>query len=162
MALLWSYSDQQGIKPISANNEPKWEQLAIEVQYAKLKDMMGADFYQDVINNPATTWNAKLIDGGTYTKGTITYEFAGLKTVLSFLLYSRYIIEINAQDTYAGFMQNENPNAQHISFGQKKDLKSTMNVQAEKHWADCRDFVCENSTEFPYAKFTTSGNFYFM
>jgi len=136
--------------------------MATEVQYVKLKELMGADFYQDVINNAETTANAKLIDGGTYTKDGVTYEFAGLKYVLSFLFYERYIMEIDAQDTYAGIMQNENTNARHSAYAQKKNMGQVMKILAERHWRDCRDYVCENSSDFPYAKFTTSGNIYYM
>ena len=89
MSLLWTYTDQQAIRPISENKQQDWEGLATEVQFVKLKEFMGADFYQDVVQNPTTTANAKLIDGGTYTNGTLTYQFQGLKYVLSYLLYAR-------------------------------------------------------------------------
>ena len=135
--------------------------MATEVQYRKLKDMMGADFYQDVINNPTGIWNKKLIDGDSYTKDGVDYTFAGLKYVLSFLFYARYLLEIDAQDTFAGIMQNDNENARHSSLAQKKNMAQEMNRQAEQQWSDCRDFVCENSTEYPYAKFKSSGRFYF-
>ena len=162
MALLWTYSEQQAIKPISANNEPKWEQIATEVQYVKLKEMIGADFHQDIISNPTGTYNALLIAGGTYTKDGVTYTYAGLKAVLSFLFFERYIMEGDAQDTFAGFMQNDNENARHISFAQKKDIASNMRTLARNHWNDCYGFVCENSAEFPYASVKTSGKFYFI
>ena len=157
LALLWLYSDQETIKPISENNEQKWAQMADEVQTVKLKELMGPDFYQDVTQNPTGTWNAKLINGDTYTKNAITYEFKGLKYVLSYLFYARYIMEINAQDTFSGLMEADNDNARHVSFAQKKNMSGEMRGIAEDHWKDCQDFVCANSSEFPYAKFKTSG-----
>lgn len=123
---------------------------------------MGADFYQDVLANPADTWNARLLDGYTYDIGEVSYTFAGLKYVLSFLFYERYIMEINAQDTYAGLMQNDNENAAHISFAQKKNMAQEMRKIANDYWKDCLQFVCENSSEFPYASVKTSGRFYFI
>jgi hypothetical protein len=162
LALLWSFDDQQTIKPISANNEGKWEQLATEVQLIKLKELMGADFVQDVLANPTGTWNKKLIDGDTYDISEVSYTFAGLKYVLSFLFYERYIMEIDAQDTFAGMMRNENENAAHISFAQKKNMAQEMRRIANDHWKDCYQFVCENSDEFPYAAVKTSGRFYFI
>ena len=162
MALLWDFDDQQAIKPISENNEQKWSQLATEVQFIKLKELMGKDFYHDVKNNPTGTWNKKLIDGDSYTVGGVSYTFAGLQYVLSFLLYSRYIVEINAQDTFAGLMQNDNENASHVGFAQKKNMADKMDELAREHWNDCYDFVCENSAEFPYANFKTSGKIYYI
>lgn len=162
MALLWTYDDQQDIKPISQNNEQKWEQMATEVQFVKLKEMMGDDFYHDVISNPTSTWNQKLIDGATYTVDGVDYTFAGLKYVLAFLFYQRYVMEIDAQDTFIGHMINDNVNASHVSFGQKKNIAMEMKRIADEHWKDCKQFVCENSDEFPYASFTTSGRFKFM
>ena len=160
MALLWDFDDQQAIKPISANNEQKFAQLAAEVQLIKLKELMGADFYQDVLANSGDTWNGRLIDGYTYTIGTVPYTFAGLKYVLAFLFYERYIMEIDAQDTYVGIMRNENENAAHIGFAQKKNMAQEMRRIANDHWKDCYQFVCENSAEFPYAQVKTSGRFY--
>ena len=160
MALLWDFDDQQAIKPISPNNEQKFAQLAAEVQLIKLKELMGADFYQDVLANPTGTWNAKLIDGATYAVGEVDYTFAGLKSVLSFLFYERYIMEIDAQDTYVGLMRNDNDNATHVGFAQKKNMAQEMRRIANDHWKDCYQFVCENSVEFPYAQVKTSGRFY--
>lgn len=157
MALLWTYSDQQAIRKISANNELKWEPIATEVQFVKLKELMGDNFYQDVVGNPTGTWNVKLIDGDTYTKDGVNYTFSGLKYVLAYLFYERYIMEIDAQDTFVGFMKNDNVNASHVGFAQKKNMGMEMKRIADKHWQDCRDFVCENASEFPYAKFTRSG-----
>lgn len=162
MALLWDFDDQQAIKPISANNEGKFAQLAAEVQLIKLKELMGADFYQDVLANSTDTWNAKLLDGATYDINDVSYTFAGLKYVLAFLFYERYIMEIDAQDTYVGFMRNENPNAVHVGFAQKKNMAQEMRRVANDHWKDCYLFVCENSVEFPYAQVKTSGRFYFI
>ena len=162
MALLWDFDDQQTIKPISANNEQKWSQIATEVQDIRLKELMGADFYQDLLGNADGTYNKKLIDGATYTIGEVDYTFSGLKYVLSYLFYERYVMEINAQDTFVGFMQNENPNADHISFAQKKELAKEMKRIANSHWKDCWLFVCENSTEFPYATVKTSGRIWYI
>ena len=160
MALLWTFDEQQTIKPISANNEQKFAQLASEVQLIKLKELMGADFVQDVLANPDSTWNAKLLDGATYDINDVSYTFAGLKYVLAFLFYERYIMEIDAQDTYVGLMRNENPNATHVGFAQKKNMAQEMRRIANDYWKDCYQFVCENSEEFPYAQVKTSGKFY--
>jgi hypothetical protein len=157
LALLWTYSEQQTIRKISENNEQKWEAIATEVQFVKLKELMGANFYQDLVQNPGTAPNAKLLDGGTYTNGDITYQFKGLKYVLAYLFYERYIMEINAQDTFVGLMQNNNVNAQHTSYAQKKNMAQEYCRVAEAHWKDCQDFVCANAADYPYASFTKSG-----
>ena len=136
MSLLWTYTDQQAIRPISENKQQDWEGLATEVQFVKLKEFMGADFYQDVVQNPTTTANAKLIDGGTYTNGTLTYQFQGLKYVLSYLLYARYILESDAQDSFAGFMQIDSENARHSSFAQKKNIAEEQKNLAWGYWND--------------------------
>lgn len=156
MALLWTFTDQQSIRKISANNQINWEQLAEEVQFVKLKDLMGADFYQDVISNPTGTWNKKLIDGGTYEVGDVTYEYGGLKAVLSYLFFERYIMESDIQDTFSGMKKNDIDEAVHLGLNQKKGYAQEMNRVAIKHWEDALKFVCENSSEFPYAKVKTS------
>ena len=127
---------------------------------------------EEIWENPLLLGNQKLTDKEKIKNRNgwdlildldgVDYVFAGLKHVLAFLFYQRYIMEIDAQDTFIGHMINDNVNASHVGFAQKKNMGMEMKRIAEDHWSDCKHFVCENSDEFPYAKFTSSGRMSFM
>jgi len=160
MSLLITYNDQQLIKPISANNEEKWTPIANEVQLTKLKELLPIDFYYDLIANPTNEWYAKLIAGGTYTVGNVTYEFAGLKTVLAFFIYERYISESAVNDTYSGFVFKNNDDSRAMSWAEKKNLMSEVRTVAKTHFDDCWRFVMNNASNFIYYGYTSNDGIY--
>ena len=50
--LLWTYANQQTIKPIAANfPQTKFEQIMEETQVEDLQKLLGFEFYQDIIQN---------------------------------------------------------------------------------------------------------------
>ena len=84
MNLLWTSAEQQTIRPISANNlTRRFDRLAELTQVKDLKPLLGYDMFQDLIQKSATTANAKLLTGGTFTYNGVSYTFDGLKYVLA-------------------------------------------------------------------------------
>jgi hypothetical protein len=162
MTALWKYSDQQDIKPISKNNEQRFNQLAIETQVKELPTLLGEKFYQDLIQNPDTPEHVKLLDGGTYVLDGFTYEFAGLKYVLSYFLYSKYILENEIADTFGGMVRKNFEDSQPISQGQKKNLMREMDVIGNSYFAECAQFLNANSSDYPHWNCATrKKKFYF-
>ena len=43
--MIMTFAQQQDLKPISANNEYKWDQIGIEVYETKLVPLFGESFY---------------------------------------------------------------------------------------------------------------------
>ena len=80
MTALWLSSEQQTIRPISDNNlTRKFNRLAELTMIKDLKPLLGYDMFQDLIQHPTATANAKLLAGGTFTYNGVTYTFDGLK-----------------------------------------------------------------------------------
>jgi hypothetical protein len=52
MLLLLSFNEQNTIKPISLNNEDRYNQIATEVESLELDKLLGYAFYQAVAANP--------------------------------------------------------------------------------------------------------------
>ena len=57
MTILWTYEDQQRIKPFSENNYKKFDELARSTMVKDLKPLLGFDMFQDIIQNSTTTAN---------------------------------------------------------------------------------------------------------
>ena len=151
MALLWTLSDQQAIKPISPNfPEPKWNQLANEVQVNDLQKLIGFDFYQDLIQNSTSTANAALLDGGSYVYNSVTYVYSGLKYVLSYLLFAQYIKHSSIHDTFGGFVHKQFEESREINKGEQSNYHNDFRKVAFKYWEECACFMRANSDDYPY------------
>lgn len=149
MTLLWTIAEQQAIKAISKNRVSDFDKLAEEVQLVDLQPLMGFDFYQDIIQNPTTIWNAKLLDGGTFTYGGRDYIYSGLKYVLAYFLYARHIGQSNEMDTFSGLVEKNLDDSSRADLGIIKNRQNSIRKIANSHWADCEKFIIANITEFP-------------
>ncbi len=151
MALLWTYANQQTIKPISANfPQGEFKQMMEEVQVEDLQKLLGFDFYQDIIQNPTDTWNAKLLDGGEYEYNSVTYFYEGLKYVLAYFAYARYVKISSKKDTATGFVSKQFEDSRQINIGKELNLHKDFIKIAFKYWEECQKFLSANSSEFAY------------
>lgn len=152
MNLLWTAAQQQAIKKISLNRiEKNFEKLAEETQVGDLQPLLGFEMFQDIIQNPTTEWNSKLLDGGTYTYSGVTYIYSGLVYCLAYYLYARYVAESNEFDTYIGMVEKNNVDSHHLGSGSVKNRVNSIRQIANKHWEDCQRFIQANISEFPKA-----------
>ena len=150
-ALLWTYANQQTIKPISPNYpQEAFNQIAEEVQVEDLQKLLGFAFYQDIIQNPATTENAALLDGGTYEVSGVTYFYEGLKYVLAYFFYSRYIRISFKKDTYGGFVAKKFEESIRLNKGEESNYHKDFRKIAGKYWEECECFIKANSADYPY------------
>jgi len=150
MALLLSYSQQQAIKPISANNEGKYAQLAAEVEEKELRSLLGVALLQDIQSNPTSTNNVLLLDGDEFEDcygNTITHK--GIRYLLAYLNYSRYIWESDISDTFTGFVVKNRQESEMLTDGRRKSLQLTMREIAMQEWILIKDYLDEK-----YANFT--------
>lgn len=155
MERLLLYSKQQEIKPISNNNANRYDQLALEVENSELLDLISIEMYQDLLNNPTTTDNANLLNGCSFTNGngnTITHH--GLRYVLAYLNYSRYIAESSIVDSYTGFVQQNRQESTHISDGLITRMQNANRKIALTAWETIREFLDLNYTQYPYWIYT--------
>ena len=151
MALLWTYTEQQTIKAISANQpEALFDKLGEEVQVEDLQNMLGFKFYQDIVQNPDSTANAALLDGGTYTVSAVTYFYLGLKYVLAYLFYAKYVKNSFKKDTYGGFVGKQFEESRQLNNGDEANFHKEARKVAFKYWEECEQFIKANSSDYPY------------
>jgi hypothetical protein len=149
MGLLLTYSQQQAIKKISENNEAKYNQLASEVEETELRSLLGVALLQNLQTNPTESANVILLDGGSYENylgQTITFK--GLRYVLAYLNYSKYIGQSFVNDTYTGFTRKNHPDADAISEGTIKRLQGENRAIAMSEWELIHEFLRLNSDDY--------------
>jgi len=150
MALLLSYSQQQAIKKISANNQSKYDQLAAEVEENELRKLLGVALLQDVQDNPTTAENVVLLDGGTFTDcDENEIRFRGVRYILAYLNYSRYIGESFVNDTFTGMVQKTRADAELLSEGTMKRLQNENREIALAEWDLVKKFLDAEYESYP-------------
>lgn len=150
MPTLLLYNQQQAIKPISANNESKYNQIASEVENLELGKLLGTAFLQDVQTNPLTAENISLLDGATFTDcygNSITHK--GLRFVLAYMNYSEYLGSSFAVDTFTGFVKKTHENAEPLAEGERKRIMARVREIALQEWELIKTYLNENSNDYP-------------
>jgi hypothetical protein len=113
--------DIQEFKPLSKNTDTdkKVKPFIQEAQEFDLRPFMGDEFYLELINQVQNTFpnpNYKdLFDGSIWTKGGRTYENPGLRAVLVYYSYARYLNKANTNSTAFGMVGKENPDSSPIT-----------------------------------------------
>jgi hypothetical protein len=150
--MILTFQKQQTIKPISANNEHKYEQLATEVEQTDLRDLLGVAFLQEVQNN--TTDYTDLIEGSEFTSCSgVTLTHKGLEYVLAYLNYAKYIGQSFINDTFSGFTVKQMDDSNPINEGTMKRLINENRKIALTEWElvkeylNAQDFDLWNSTK---------------
>lgn len=150
MSLLITFSEQQNIKPISPNSEPRFAQIMKETQINELQELLGFQLYQDLIQNPTSTNNNLLLNGAIWEYCGQKIKMHGLKYVLAHYFYSNYSRENKNHDTYSGQMIHQIAEAQHVSIQELNGIKKRARETASKFWQEVKLFLDNNTNSYPY------------
>lgn len=164
MAILL-LSQQQAIKPISQNwalgikitgGVTNYEQLAEEVEGKELRTLLGIDFLQWVQNNqtdPNVIFILDPFDFENINLNTVTCR--GLKFILAYLNYVKYIGESYITDTATGFVKKNRNESDNLDRGEIERLQREYREIALQEFDLLREFLDLNYdtyTIWPYRK----------
>lgn len=120
-----------------------------EAQFMDLEPLLGNEFYNDLLNNPETTANDVLLEGGTYTYNGKTYTNNGLKTVLIHYAFARYIKFGSVQDTAFSFVQKVAEGSEPVSEKTKQIIFKQNQQIAFKYWTNVLAFLEAKAVDYP-------------
>ena len=121
----------------------------LDAQFSDVQKLLGADFYNDLIQNNTDANYVTLLNGGTYVYQTVTYTNVGLKAVLVHYAYSRYILTGSQTDTPFGYVEKLNEQSEKVDINGKKTI-SKMNQQiAFNYWENVKQFLDRNASDYP-------------
>lgn len=160
MTQLITISDFTPYKAISANLNAvkKLDPFILEAQQFDLKKLMGNAFYlaflDDFTASPPLALYSDLFNGSTFLQGTKTLRHEGLKAVLCYLSYARYVLNSNVEATAFGTVKKITAESEHVDektiirlYNQAtegamqywEDVKKYLNVQDYDLWTNCSD-----------------------
>jgi len=126
------------------------EQYIQESQDLDLKDLVCREFFYDLIKNYQDSGYQTLIHGGTYTnKYGYEVEFKGIKPVLVYFSYARYIFRSHVQDTPFGVVQKTNEFSNPISSQEKRDIRDRYRTDAMSYWDEVKIYLDDQYENFP-------------
>jgi hypothetical protein len=120
-----------------------------DAQFVDLQTLMGMDFYQDVVHNNVQNKYDFLINGGQYTYQGKTYFCEGLKAVIVYYAYARYILQGSNVDTPFGLVNKETPESSRTPYNEKKAIWKQNRQTAGIYWSNVTQYLNRNKNEFP-------------
>jgi hypothetical protein len=150
MALL-DYNKQQTIKPISANNQDRFAQIEKEVEEKELQRLLGSAFLQDIQASP-NEYDDLLDEKEFENSDGDTVKHKGLRYVIAYMVYSRYLGESSTFDTFSGFVQKSRDDSEQLSEGSIRRLQEENRQLAMIAWDLIKEYLDLNSDDFPLWK----------
>lgn len=150
MTLLINRTDIAEFRQISDTvYDDVLNQHIVDAQFSDLQNLMGINFYNDLIRNYTDANYVTLLDGGTYTYQGITYTNVGLKAVLVHYAYGRYIQFGSQTDTPFGYVDKLNQTSQPVSNDAKKTMAKMNQQVAFNYWENVNLFLERNAEDYP-------------
>lgn len=151
-------TDIQDFKALSKNTDTdkKVNPFIQEAQEFDLRPFMGDEFYLKLIEEfqatptPFPDSNYKdLFEGSIWTKNGRTYENPGLRSVLVYWSYARYLNKANTNSTAFGMVGKNNPDSTPITDRTIDRLVSQSNSGAKAYFNRVELFIKCNNELFP-------------
>ena len=171
--MLLTLAQQQAIKPISPNwaaitkfqgGATTFEQLQGEVEELELKKLLGAAFLQAVQAAPTQTAPINysiLVSGGSYVNSyDETIIFKGLRYILAYMNFSKYIGESYIADTFSGMVRKRREETEGLSIGEIKMLQTDAREIAMQEWELIKDYLTLSSSAYPLWKCARTSKVY--
>lgn len=159
MANILQITEQQQIKVISPNwaNAVKvtggvknYDQLTSEVESCELVKLLGLPLLQAIQSDPEIESFGIVLTGGEYVDcNGNTIKFKGLKFIIAYLNYSKYIGESFVSDTYGGMVRKNTDESTPLSSGDIKRLQSSAREIAMMEWELLKEYLTINKESYP-------------
>lgn len=140
---------QNTIKPIACDDEAKFLQLSSEVQYYEIRRMLGVPFYNDMLANVATDKYVKLINGDDWQVSGNMYSHAGLKKVIAYINYSKWVYLSELIESYTGVVMQRNDYANKANEGYIKRLSDEAFQIAMDEWQLIKQYLSYKNDVYP-------------
>lgn len=154
MTALITLANIRSFKAISSSlNALKLDSEINEAQEFDLRPFLGDEFYLALINDfnasPSLATYSDLFNGSTYVYSGNTYQHDGIKAMLCYYAYARYLSNSNTNATAFGTVIKSNDDSEPISEKTLSRLVGQAISGAKIFENRVRDFLSRNSNDYP-------------
>lgn len=122
----------------TANND-KLNELILDAQMLDLAPLLGESLYNSLLQAPAA--HEELIDGGIYEADGISYTNYGLKMVLAYFAYARYVMFSSVIDTPFSLVEKLNSDSRAVEAPAKKTIYALNRDNAFLIWSNVKNYL---------------------
>jgi hypothetical protein len=150
MELLINKSDVAGILQVAIGyNETQFNVFIREAQDFDLKPLFREEFYIDLVEGRESDPFLNLINGGNYTYNDREYRHRGIKDVLSYFAYARFILKSDYVSNSHGFSKKTTPHSEPINLEERRNMYYKYRKDANFILEDVIKFIERNISDFP-------------
>lgn len=151
MVRLINRTDISKYRQISQNcHDDVLNQQIDDAQFLDISDLLGEELYNDLLLNSTDTKYKALLNGGSYTYQSKTYNNPGLKLAHVFYAYARYFKFGSYTDTAFSIVEKINPEQSTPVGANPKQAVYKLNQQIGfKNWSLVRKFLDRNASTYP-------------
>ncbi len=119
-----------------------------DAQFVDVQKLLGVELYNAILRDSSSYTD--LLDGSTYEYQGTTYTNVGLKAVIVFYSYARYLMYGSVKDTPFGFVEKQNSGQSAAAdINLKRSLRKNNEEIAFNYWENVQDFLNRNYTDYP-------------
>lgn len=139
-------------------DKDKINQILEEAQITNLKDVLGSQFYFDLIDNLDNPNYQDLLSGSSFAYQTINYYQDGIKALLSDYFMAKYVLQVNVNFTPYGATVKESNDSSPVERNTLKDISTQQMQLASSRWEIIKMYLDSNFNLFPNWKNGTCNN----
>jgi hypothetical protein len=166
MQKLITRSDIAKYRQISKTpNDDKLNEMILDAQMLDVQTLLGENLYNKIMASPSGY--SDLMEGGIYQYNGMDYTNYGLKMVICYFTYARYMMFGSAIDTPYSVVEKLNDNSRPVDTSAKKSIYSLNRDAAFQIWENVKNYLvrtnnpdfnhCKNSTPSRGMRFTKIG-----
>ncbi len=139
MLLINKHDIAKYVQITGKRNDDMIEQFIREAQEIDLRNLLCENYYNKLLLNISEF--SELLKGGSYVWQDETYLNDGLKKVLVYFAYARYVKRGSYTDTAFGMVTKNNQNSQEVGFKEKKEQYTYYRQMAMTYWENVKKFL---------------------
>lgn len=146
---ILTFEKLQSIKPCSINNKHFLEVLIDEVEFSKIRKLVGNSIYNKILDD---------LNAETIPEYLTNILENGLYKCIAYLVYARYIQESMLVDTFTGIVVKDRTDSSTASIGTLKNVANEYSSMSIEAYELVKDDICKyygtSMNEVPSNKFS--------
>ena len=126
-------------------NDAKLNEMILDAQLLDLQPLLGDNFLNKIEGTPEDYTD--LLEGSLYDYKGISYTNHGLKMVLSYFTYARYLMFSTVTDTPFSVVEKLNDNSKQVDYSTKKSIYAINRDSAFTIWKNVELYLLRTDNQ---------------
>lgn len=121
------------------SNDDKLNEMILDAQLLDLQPLLGERLFNEIMDKP--DGHTELLNGSIYEHNGISYSNYGLKMVLSYFAYARYLMFGSVTDTPFSVVEKLNSDSRPVEASAKKTMYQLNRDAALQIWNNVNNYL---------------------